>query len=419
MNRTLSARQRSGVVLPVLAILFLAGLSLGMFTPAHTAHAKPNMVDDTTVAVTPAQVNVTCQQTTTVDIRINNVTNLFGADIRVSYDPSIVEVVDANPAAPGVQVQSGDRPDVSGGQGLVQINTVDPATGTINYTAIRLNPAPAQSGSGVIATITFRGLATGSSPVTLVSVVLSDDTARPIQSTLSNGQITVDCGGQRHTATPTPAPGRPTYTPAPGRPTYTPEPGKPPLPEGDCWYHVRAGDTLYDIARQHGTTVSAIASVNNLYDLNVIYVGQKLHIPDCNGQDGTGNPTYPPDNSKCTKYAVKPYDTLYGIAIATGDTVSGIASRNNLVNPNWIYAGQWLTVCSSGGYGQPGDGGYNNPGNGGYHGGSGCKFVHQVAPYENLFRIALRYGTNVYALAAANNIANPNLIYVGQPICIP
>jgi len=38
---------------------------------------------------------------------------------------------------------------------------------------------------------------------------------------------------------------------------------------------------------------------------------------------------------------------------------------------------------------------------------------------ENLFRIALRYGTTVQAIASANGIANPALIYVGQTLIIP
>jgi len=42
-----------------------------------------------------------------------------------------------------------------------------------------------------------------------------------------------------------------------------------------------------------------------------------------------------------------------------------------------------------------------------------------VQPGDNLFRIALRHGTTVEAIAAANGIANPQLIYVGQELVIP
>lgn len=45
--------------------------------------------------------------------------------------------------------------------------------------------------------------------------------------------------------------------------------------------------------------------------------------------------------------------------------------------------------------------------------------VHVVQPGENLYRIALRYGVSVSALAAANGITNPNRIYAGQQLVIP
>jgi LysM repeat protein len=45
--------------------------------------------------------------------------------------------------------------------------------------------------------------------------------------------------------------------------------------------------------------------------------------------------------------------------------------------------------------------------------------THVVRPGENLYRIALRYGTTVSAIAAANHISNPNRIYVGQRLIIP
>jgi putative chitinase len=45
--------------------------------------------------------------------------------------------------------------------------------------------------------------------------------------------------------------------------------------------------------------------------------------------------------------------------------------------------------------------------------------VHVVQRGENLYRISLRYGTTVQAIAWANGIRNPNLIYVGQRLIIP
>ncbi|MFN2283320.1 MAG: LysM peptidoglycan-binding domain-containing protein [Anaerolineae bacterium] len=51
--------------------------------------------------------------------------------------------------------------------------------------------------------------------------------------------------------------------------------------------------------------------------------------------------------------------------------------------------------------------------------GPGGEKVHIVQPGENLFRIALKYNYSQYYLAEYNGIADPSLIYVGQAIRIP
>ncbi len=45
--------------------------------------------------------------------------------------------------------------------------------------------------------------------------------------------------------------------------------------------------------------------------------------------------------------------------------------------------------------------------------------IHVVQRGETLYSIARRYGVNVWSLAHANGITNPNLIYVGQRIVVP
>ena len=45
--------------------------------------------------------------------------------------------------------------------------------------------------------------------------------------------------------------------------------------------------------------------------------------------------------------------------------------------------------------------------------------VYVVQPGDTLFAIALRFGVTVADIAAANNLSNPNLIFVGQRLVIP
>jgi len=42
---------------------------------------------------------------------------------------------------------------------------------------------------------------------------------------------------------------------------------------------VQPGDTLWDIAIRHGTTVAALVAANNLDDPNLLAIGQRLVIP--------------------------------------------------------------------------------------------------------------------------------------------
>ena len=45
--------------------------------------------------------------------------------------------------------------------------------------------------------------------------------------------------------------------------------------------------------------------------------------------------------------------------------------------------------------------------------------VHTVVAGENLYRISLRYGVSMTAIAQQNNLSNLNIIYVGQRLVIP
>jgi LysM repeat protein len=45
--------------------------------------------------------------------------------------------------------------------------------------------------------------------------------------------------------------------------------------------------------------------------------------------------------------------------------------------------------------------------------------TYVVQPGDNLYRLALRYNTTIWAIAQVNHIANINLIYVGQKLIIP
>jgi LysM repeat protein len=105
-----------------------------------------------------------------------------------------------------------------------------------------------------------------------------------------------------------------------------------------------------------------------------------------------------------TVHVVQRGENLYRIALRYGVTVNAIAAANGLANTSRIYVGQRLIIPTGG----------SSPGPP-----SSSSGVHVVKRGENLYRIALRYGTTTRALAAANGIVNTGRIYVGQRLVVP
>lgn len=97
-------------------------------------------------------------------------------------------------------------------------------------------------------------------------------------------------------------------------------------------------------------------------------------------------------------YEVRPGDTLTAIAADHGVSVQAILEANDIDDPDLIRVGQQIVI--PGKEGEPAQ-------------------VHVVAAGETLAEIAARYDSNAAALAAANELSNPNLIRIGQKLRIP
>lgn len=108
-------------------------------------------------------------------------------------------------------------------------------------------------------------------------------------------------------------------------------------------------------------------------------------------------------------HVVQRGENLYRIALRYGVSLSALAAANGITNVNHVYVGQRLAIP-----GQSGGSPAAQPASP-----STSSGVHVVQRGENLYRIALRYGTTVQALAAANGIANTNRVVVGQRLTIP
>lgn len=114
-------------------------------------------------------------------------------------------------------------------------------------------------------------------------------------------------------------------------------------------YTVKKGDTLWEIARNYGTTVQNLKSLNGLTG-DIIYPGQVLKVTGSSPSKSTGSPSTPkkvlaPSSSPNT-YTVQSGDTLWEIAVKFKMTVSQLKAANNL-SSDTIYPGQVLKLSGS------------------------------------------------------------------------
>jgi len=374
---------------------------LSLFALASALPAAQVVAATSTVLLTPASQAIGIGQSATVTLRAENVESLYGYQVELTFDPAVLQVVDADPAKTGVQVSLGIFLQAD----FVQQNNANNTTGRITCVISQLAPTSPVTGSGDLLTITFQGKADGQSTIAFADLKLAKSDGTEIVATTQTAQITVGTPSQptatptpTQTATPTATSTTPTPTGTPPTATPTPTPTPTLQPGQTVIYVVRSGDTLYSIARRYGTTVQAVAQINNISNPSRIYVGQQLLIP--RGANVTPVPPAPPPSS--TTYVVQRGDTLWSIARRYGTTVQAIAILNSIPNPSLIYAGQRLLI--------PGGSGTPLP---------PAVKVHIVQPGETLYSIARRYGTTYWAIAMANNLPNPNVIYAGQRLVIP
>lgn len=144
--------------------------------------------------------------------------------------------------------------------------------------------------------------------------------------------------------------------------------------------YVRAGDTLWAIAREYGTTVEAIARENRIADPNRIFAGERLRI------------TLPARGNGEEIYNVRRGDTSISIAGKFGVTLSALEDRNGLERGETIYAGDKLSIPGARMSGE----------------------FYVVRPGDTLFYISRRTGVPIRTLVGINRIKDPDLIYAGE-----
>lgn len=146
-------------------------------------------------------------------------------------------------------------------------------------------------------------------------------------------------------------------------------------------YVVKKGDSLYKIAKEYDTTTNELIKLNNLSNTN-LSIGQILKIPTVKSEE----PEY--------LYTVKSGDSLYKIAREYNTTVDELMKLNNLSSIS-LSIGQTLKIP------QITTSAQDN--------------YYTVKSGDNLYKIASKYNTTVNNLVKLNNLSNTTLS-IGQKL---
>ena len=126
---------------------------------------------EATVSITPESSTIGGCGTVDVVIRLEDVHDLYAVDIELAFDATVLEVVDLDAGATGINLSPIDTWFVAADW---VINEADNTNGTIRYVATQRRPTDPVDGAGDIARIRFRAKAVGSGDITITKTELSD-----------------------------------------------------------------------------------------------------------------------------------------------------------------------------------------------------------------------------------------------------
>ena len=187
----------------IIALLIVASLMVAL--PVQTVKAQT-----TTVEVSPQTSTPIVGQTLTISIQLNNVQNLYGIDLTLTWNPSLLSL-QANSNQTFLGVSSG----VLNAPISVVLDSATQATGEFHLVATSVAPATGFSGSGTIATLKFTVTGAGQSSLTIASTLADyapSGTSEPITSNDLSG--TVDATSSSSSSSPTTST-TPTSSPSP------------------------------------------------------------------------------------------------------------------------------------------------------------------------------------------------------------
>jgi hypothetical protein len=196
---------------------FGAVLALAVFCalPSPPAHASGPAG---TLAMNPSTASLTISDTLSMTFDISGGSGIHSVHIGVSYNASVLQVVDYDAIAGGIQISPGVFPG-DDTVGSVLQNSV--SSGIINY-QYALDGSTEVSGAGTVATVQFTAIGTGNANLTWSATQLTDGSSSTVSANGSTAIVVV--GGIAPTLTPTDTPVATATSAATNTPTVTSTP---------------------------------------------------------------------------------------------------------------------------------------------------------------------------------------------------
>jgi uncharacterized membrane protein len=146
------------------------------------------------VSISSAPSSVFVGHTVESEVLLSNASDFYGIEFFMSYDPAVLQVVDADPALPGVQIGLGEI--FPSDQHTIGVNEVNTVTGQISLGVARLSPLPPVNGDGVLAHITWEAVGEGVSELNFTHTKLASPDGTELDAVSQNGVITTILTGK-------------------------------------------------------------------------------------------------------------------------------------------------------------------------------------------------------------------------------
>jgi hypothetical protein len=174
----------------VLALIF------GLLTLLLIQAVLSQVASSTIVKVVPSSSTPRLGETFTVNITIANVQNLYGVDITLRWNVSVLQVLNVNSRLGVESHPDGVLHEISPNAKIEIVeDSVSPAIGEYHIVATSVNPAPPFSGNGNVAIITFNVTSLGQSGLDLETELAdypsSGEPANLIEHTDVSGSVDV------------------------------------------------------------------------------------------------------------------------------------------------------------------------------------------------------------------------------------